>query len=101
MERSRDLLGQGKVHMQINGSWVNSEHKNLGWKADEDYVCLRFPARKGLIYSIAIIFLNGPAAAKKQLQMAQVLLDKEFQRDQRRSTGARDMSVSIKLCNCS
>jgi len=93
-----DLLGQGKVLMQINGSWVNSELKNLGWKADEDYICLRFPDTQGAYIFNSdhfVFFKNGPAAEKNQLQMARVLLDKEFQRDLSMISGAAPVRVDI------
>ena len=93
-----DLLGQGKVLMQINGSWVNSELKNLGWKADEDYLCLRFPDTQGAYIFNSdhfVFFKNGPAAAKNQRQMARALLDKEFQRDLSMVSGAAPVRVDI------
>ncbi len=93
-----NLLGQGKVLMQINGSWVNSELKNLGWKADEDYICLRFPDTQGAYIFNSdhfVFFKNGPAAEKNQLQMARVLLDKEFQRDLSMISGAAPVRVDI------
>ena len=93
-----NLLGQGKVLMQINGSWVNSELKNLGWKADEDYICLRFPDTQGAYIFNSdhfVFFKNGPATEKNQRQMARVLLDKEFQRDLSMISGAAPVRVDI------
>lgn len=91
-------LADGQFLMQIHGSWVNSELSSLGKTADVDYLCLRFPDTQGayLFHSDHFIFLkNTSSNAAQQQQLAQIMLDKELQRELSIASGATPVRVDI------
>lgn len=91
-------LAQGKVLMQVHGSWVNSELTVLGAEADRDYLCMRFPDTQGayIFHSDHVQFFNSPHNNKEnQLQLARILLDKEFQRELSIASGASPARVDV------
>ncbi len=60
------------------------------------YVCASLTLKGHIFNSDHFVFFkNGPAAEKNQLQMARVLLDKEFQRDLSMISGAAPVRVDI------
>ncbi len=92
------LMAEGKILMQIHGSWVNSELVSIGKTADTDYLCLRFPDTQGayLFHSDHFIFFkNTSGSPKQQQQLAQIMLDKELQRELSIASGATPVRVDI------
>lgn len=100
-------LAQGKVLMQVHGSWVNSELTTLGAEADGDYLCTRFPGTQGayIFHSDHVMFFESSKnRSDKQLQLARILLDKEFQRELSIASGASPARVDVStegFNNCS
>lgn len=92
------MLAEGKVLMQIHGSWVNSELESLGKNADADYLCTRFPDSQGayLFHSDHFIFFrNTSGHPQQQKNLARLLLDKDFQRELSIASGAAPVRVDI------
>lgn len=96
--QSTALVAEGKVLMQIHGSWVNSELVSLGKKADIDYLCMRFPDTQGayLFHSDHFVFFkNTSGNPTYQKQLARIILGKEFQRELSIASGAAPVRVDI------
>lgn len=91
-------LAQGKVLMQIHGSWVNSELSTLGAEADIDYLCMRFPDTQGayIFHSDHVVFFKAAYNnVDTQKQLARILLDKAFQRELSIASGASPARVDV------
>lgn len=92
------LVAQGKLLMQIHGSWVNSELTSLGAEPDSDYLCMRFPDTQGayLFHSDHVIFFDDAHnQTDQQKTFARILLDKEFQRELSIASGASPSRVDV------
>lgn len=93
-------LAQGKVLMQVHGSWVISELTVLGAEAEHDYLCVRFPGTQAayIFHSDHVVFFKSAQnQINNQLKLARLLLDKDFQRELSITSGAAPARVDIDI----
>jgi len=92
------LIEEGKALMQMQGSWLNGELRQLGMVAGTDYLCLRFPDTQGMVLYIGdqVGFVRNPSHPARDLKaFTRLIMDVDFQREMSIASGAAPARVDV------
>lgn len=94
------LMTEGKVLMTLQGTWSNAMLSEQGLKPQVDYECVRFPDTQSMpvfVSDIIVAYGNGPASSATRRQLAELLIDKEFQQAWSLKSGGLPARVDVNL----
>lgn len=94
------LMSEGKALMRLQGTWANAMLVSQGLAPQVDFDCFRFPDTQSMpifISDIIVFYEQGPSTPALRRQLAELLIDKEFQLSWSLLSGGLPARVDIGL----